>query len=211
MYANYINPIRKQLFIDDEYTEWVGEFGLNYSLIEALWTDVEELGNIDVFCKKFADYYWNLTSIKEKARRFASIECVGSSRLNRYGNEQTQEIAEATAFLRYNVGLFFKIELPTCDSIGCRYNKKEKHLCFQGSAESWGNRRDHVNNANYASFKALLYIVRQIRNNLFHGNKFDLEEKQRTRNILLVRTAAETIQVVLDHLEKAEFSLVNNS
>jgi hypothetical protein len=206
MYADYVNQVRGQLFADDEYAEWVAQFGLNYSLVEALWTDIQELGNIDRFCEKFAHYYWNIPAIKEMARRFTTIECVGSSRLNRYGNEQTEEIAQATSFLRHVTGLLSKGEAINCDIIGCRHSKKEKLICNPKSAASWANRRDHVNDADYASFKALLYIVRQIRNNLFHGNKFDLEREQKKRNIMLIKTASETMEIILDNLGEAEYA-----
>jgi hypothetical protein len=124
MYTDYITPIRSKLLKNEEYMEWTAQFGINYSLIEALWTDIEELGTIDKFCNKFCNYYWNLSSIQVKAMQFASIECVGCSKINRYGNEQTEEIAQATTFLRYHAGLFNENNIPDCNLIGCHHDKQ---------------------------------------------------------------------------------------
>ena len=56
----------------------------------------------------------------------------------------------------------------------------------------------------HAAFKALMYIVRQIRNNLFHGNKLEIKEDQYQRNKKLVQTAASITKVILDNLKNAE-------
>lgn len=204
MYSNYVHEIRKQVFTNTKYSKWVSKFSMNYSLLEALWTDIEEIGDIDNFCKRFCYYYWPLQQIKEKSQLFASIECVGSSKINRYRNEQTETIAQATSFLRYSVDLFNDYNLPECDTINCYHRKKVKNICNKSSAKNWARRSDHKDNIAYASFKALMYIIRQIRNNLFHGNKFDTEEQQLARNIVLVKNASKTVEFILDHLNRVE-------
>lgn len=50
-------------------------------------------------------------------------------------------------------------------------------------------------------FRALMIIVRQIRNNMFHGKKMDIvDETQYQRNKELVRFAAEITGLILDNL-----------
>ena len=53
-------------------------------------------------------------------------------------------------------------------------------------------------------FKAMMVIVYQIRNNLFHGRKLELEEAQLQRNTGLIATARDIVFTLLDHLEEAE-------
>jgi len=49
-------------------------------------------------------------------------------------------------------------------------------------------------------------IIRQIRNNLFHGNKLQIENKQYNRNKKLVQVAASITNVILDNLKNAELN-----
>lgn len=49
-------------------------------------------------------------------------------------------------------------------------------------------------------FTAMMELVRQIRNNLFHGQKMDLEDAVYERNKELVRLGAKITTVILDHL-----------
>jgi hypothetical protein len=56
-------------------------------------------------------------------------------------------------------------------------------------------------------FRAMIELVRQVRNNLFHGKKMELNEPQiYERNKGLVRLGAEITTVLLDHLEQAEIA-----
>jgi hypothetical protein len=51
-------------------------------------------------------------------------------------------------------------------------------------------------------FRAMMILVRQIRNNLFHGMKMELSQPQiYERNKELVRLGAKITTVILDHLE----------
>jgi hypothetical protein len=54
-------------------------------------------------------------------------------------------------------------------------------------------------------FRAMIELVRQIRNNLFHGKKMELNELPvYERNKNLVQLGAEITNVLLNHLEEAE-------
>ena len=50
----------------------------------------------------------------------------------------------------------------------------------------------------------MMYIVRQIRNNLFHGRKLELRHRQYERNKCLVMTAEKITALLLEHLVEAE-------
>jgi hypothetical protein len=54
------------------------------------------------------------------------------------------------------------------------------------------------------SFKALMIMVTQVRNNLFHGRKLELDDYQLHRNICLVTIARNITVTLLDHLQEAE-------
>jgi len=57
-------------------------------------------------------------------------------------------------------------------------------------------------------FKAMMQMVRQIRNNLFHGRKMELIEREvYDRNKTLVRLAGEITTLLLDNLYSAEKSI----
>ena len=59
-----------------------------------------------------------------------------------------------------------------------------------------------------SGFHALMTIVRQVRNNLFHGNKMEYAPiEQYERNKFLVRIAYEVTQILLDNLVTAEGSV----
>jgi hypothetical protein len=51
-----------------------------------------------------------------------------------------------------------------------------------------------------SEFQAILEIIKQIRNNLFHGMKMNLEENQYKRNKELIAIASELMTEILDNL-----------
>ena len=53
-------------------------------------------------------------------------------------------------------------------------------------------------------FNALLTIIKQIRDNLFHGRKIELAPEQYNRNKELIGLSVELTTVILDNLENAE-------
>jgi hypothetical protein len=130
------------------------------------------------------------------AKEFASIECVGSNKDSIYG--QTNEIARATMYLRYYCNLF-ENEIPTCDSINCRQHKIDKGFCTKENGLLWEKYYDPV-----SAFKALIYIIRQVRNNLFHGHKLSLEPDQFERNKILVRLSSQVTDILLEYLIDSE-------
>jgi hypothetical protein len=194
MTSEYINLIRTDLF-KTKYKKKVSTFMMDYSLLEAYWKDSEELENMDRFCKKYSSYYWNKNKIKKFTKTFASIECVGSSKINRYGRTPSDEIVQVTKFLRDELNIIYN-----GNNI---FSSENRNL----TGEQWKQRRDNESDIEYTSFRALMYIIRQIRNNLFHGNKFDLETEQQERNKLLINTSIKTVKFILNHLSKAELEV----
>jgi len=194
MTSDYIDLIRTDLF-KTKYKKKVSTFMMDYSLLEAYWKDSEELGNIDNFCKKYSTYYWNKNKIKKFAKTFASIECIGNSKINRYGRTPSDEIVQITKFLRNELNVSYN-----GNDILSSENRRL-------TDEQWKQRRDNDIGIEYTSFRGLMYIIRQIRNNLFHGNKFDLETEQQKRNRLLINTSIKTVKFILNHLSKAESKL----
>ena len=168
----------------------------NYELIEGFWRS--KYGNHDeafnLFVKEFGDEFWNITDIKKMATQFASIECVGS---NRHGGfVQTEEIAKATMYLRYFSSLFKK-NIPKCNEINCREYKQEQKLCTKLNGRKW-TKKNHA----YSSFKAIMFIIRQVRNNLFHGSKFSMAPNQYKRDKKVVALSARTTEIIIDRLPK---------
>ena len=166
----------------------------NYEWLEHFWRYKYNNGNasIDSFIREKGLFYWGLENIKGLAREFASIECVGSN--ENPDNAQTKEIAKATMYLRYYCNLFVE-EIPSCTSIICREHKIGNHYCTQENGRFWKNSFNTI-----SAFRALIFIVRQVRNNLFHGHKLSLEPEQYSRNKILVQLSAEVTDILLTNL-----------
>ncbi|MBS1623500.1 MAG: hypothetical protein JST83_05740 [Bacteroidetes bacterium] len=169
----------------------------NYEWLEGFWRYRYNKGNssIDNFITDTCHYYWATDEIKQLAREFASIECVGSNCEPDY--TQNHEIAKATMYLRYYCNLFTD-HIPVCNGL-CRHHKIATAKCSQAQGQLWCR----LNNDNKAAFKALMYIIRQIRNNLFHGHKMTLEQNQFNRDKILVALAARTTSFLFESLEHA--------
>lgn len=197
MDARFINKFREKLSEDTEYHKFRQDFHENYEWLEGYCRGKSI--SCDTFCKKYGAYFWSLSQIQELAKEIAFDECVGNSDNGNY--EQTQEIAKATMYLRYKAGLTTSKVIPDCSSIGCKSYKSDKGWCNETYANLWTK-------GDYAAFKAVMYITRQIRNNLFHGHKLDLEnEQQYERNKKLIKTAANITKVILDNLIDVEDNL----
>lgn len=69
---------------------------------------------------------------------------------------------------------------------------------------------EHANKWTSTSFIALFSIIKQIRDNLFHGQKIDLDPIQYARNIELVQIGAELTDVLLINLVAAETNHFQN-
>lgn len=191
MDANLIQEFRRKIASDEEYRRSRRDFHENYEWMEAYWR--EKYRDLDQFCRVCGPHFWSLEEARNSAREFASDECVGSSKNPSY--EQTEEVAKATMYLRYRAGLFrAEDEIPDCSTIGCREYKSDYGWCNETMADQWTS-------GEHAAFKALMYIVRQIRNNMFHGRKLEIGSSQYDRNRRLVQIAATVTGAILDNLE----------
>ena len=169
-------------------------FHENFEWLEHYWRSKCDNSQdyYDRFIMNAGYFYWHIHQIRDLAKQFASIECVGSSTNPRH--VQTGAIAQATMYLRYCCGLFDE-EIPTCIQIGCRKHKIDAGLCNIDTGRKWKADFDPV-----FAFKALMYIIRQVRNNLFHGDKLSLEPEQFERDKKLVALSCETTAVILAQL-----------
>ncbi len=183
---------------DKEHHRDRRNFHENYEWLEHFWRYKYKKGDnsIDDFITQKGQFYWNIKSIRVLAKEFASIECVGSNKDPDYA--QTLMIAQATMYLRYICNLYDK-DTPTCDTISCREHKIRKGHCTKSNALLWKKDFDPV-----FAFRALMFIVRQVRNNLFHGHKISVEPDLFKRNKVLVELSAQVTEVLLTNLFESE-------
>jgi len=148
---------------------------------------------LDKFCQRFGDYYWNLEELRESAWELAGQGCVGKS-TDEY--KPSDEVIKATMFLLHKTEIKpGKDEVPGCDAVNCHKTRHGLQLCnAPQQADEW----------NRSGFKAAMYIVRQIRHNLFHGRKLEVEPRQYERNRQLVSSAQQITDLLLEHLVEAE-------
>jgi len=174
MNAYSIKTFRSRLNDDPENHLARSVFHENYEWIEG-FLKIYKKNEISKFCSEFGDYYWHLDEIRALARELSFFPPVGSSTLN---FEPTPTIKSATYFLKYSSGL--DIPFP-----------QEDHELILSSR--WrGN-----------SFYAIFSIIKQIRDNLFHGAKMDLEQDQYDRNRILVGIGSKFTSIILDKLDEA--------
>lgn len=178
MNAQQIKQFREKLNFDKENLELRRRLHENYEWLESYWQDNYKGNNhIDKFCNDFSNFYWSLTEIKNIAHKLALYPPVGSSKRN---FEPSITIQRATFFLRHFSDLFENV-FPDTD------NEKE-------IASHWSK----------SPLNAVLTIVKQIRDNLFHGRKMELNEPQYTRNKELINMAVQFTDLVLENLVLAE-------
>lgn len=236
MTIDIINATRKKIFGNKSDYDNISKFMMLYSFLEAYWTDSEDINNMNSFCKAYSDFYWKIDELRKLSEYYISTECIGSSNINRKRNIQDEKTAQATMYLRGN--LLSSISFNCVESCrydkrtACyklsekeyskqkspKMNKKElalykdhdvygKKLCSTLSSDIWKGQFEHISKE-YASFRALMEIIRRIRNNLFHGNKFDVtNENQYVRNINLIINSSKIIELILDELD---ISNINN-
>ena len=199
MNANFLKRIIDKIRSDKDHLNDRRVLHENYEWLEHFWRKKYGRGDqsIDDFISEKANFYWETNEVKELAKGFASIECVGSNKESNYS--QNQEIASATMYLRLHCSLFAEI-IPECISLNCRHHKTYTDRCTVASGRRWKN----LDNDNYAAFKAIMYILRQIRNNLFHGHKMTLENDQFQRDKALVSMAVQTTDFLIDKLVESE-------
>lgn len=196
MNADFINVFRKKIIRDKDNRKFRRDFHENYEWLESYWRG--KFSTLEKFCKKYGKYFWSLKNIQDLAKKLAFTRCMGNSKDSSY--KPTEEIMKATMYLRK------KFESETLannvidySQIECKFYELCRIRCNENYANQWED-------TNYASFKALMYIIRQIRNNLFHGNKLQIENEQYNRNKKLVQVATLITNVILDNLKKAELN-----
>jgi len=178
MLATQIRLFREKLAQDKENLDVRRTLHEHYEWLESYWQNRFKGNNhIDKFDKELGEYFWNLKQTKTIAYKVAFYPPVGSSK-NDF--QPSISIQRATYFLRYFSDLFEE-EFPDTS------NEKEIGILW-----------------NKSSFAALLTIVKQVRDNLFHGRKMELEEPQYTRNKELITMCVEVTTIILDNLEQAE-------
>jgi len=174
-----IAQFRIKLNNDPENQNLRREFHENYELLEAYWKAKFQKGNGDeMFANKFNQYYWSLIDVQNIAKEFSLLRPVGSSSFNFI---PTPNLNKATFHLKY----YANYNDPLC----IETNEQEKE---QG--KDWKS----------GSFQALLTIVTQVRNNLFHGGKIQLEDEQYNRNKTLVMLSRNLTDILLLKLEEEE-------
>ena len=178
MDASQIRLFRERLDQDKENLRIRRTLHEHYEWLESYWQNRYNGNNhIDQFDREFGNFYWDRKDTKSIAREFSFYPPVGNSKMN---FEPTVSLQRATFYLRYFCDLNEE-EFPDTS------NEKEVGGAWTKSP-----------------FVALLTIVKQVRDNLFHGRKMELEEPQYTRNKELIGMSVEVTTIVLDNLEKAE-------
>ena len=199
MDAHLLSDVIRNIKADEEHHNERRIFHENYEWLEHYWKENyrNKNGTIDDFILNKGDYYWNLPDIQSIAISVASLECVGSNR--NPDSTQTKVIANATMYLRYYCNLF-NDKYPTCDTVNCRQHKKDIGRCIMEDGLLWS-----ANFSSRLAFKAVIYIVRQVRNNLFHGQKLSLEPFQFERNKVLIHHCAGFTDIFLSRLIESEY------
>jgi len=182
MVSYEIRDFIDRLNLDLENKEIRRRFHENYEWLESYWKIKFGGNNGDqLFCNNHGEFYWQINEIKNIAKELTKIRPVGASNNN---FEPTPNILRATFFLKYR-----------------------SELIEDGEIEDNHEEIAHADNWNATSFKALFSIIKQIRDNLFHGRKIDLDELQYERNRVLVQIGANLTDVLLLNLIEAEENL----
>jgi hypothetical protein len=193
MQAEELIAVTDEFKANPEYREARRNFHERYEWLEGYWRQCPGIGNLDKFCQRFGDYYWNLEKLRESAWELAGQGCVGKS-TDEY--RPSDEVIKATMFLLHRAEIKpGKDEVPGCDAMDCHKTRHGLELCnAQQRAGDW----DH------SGFKAVMYIVRQIRNNFSHGRKLEVESRQYERNRQLISIAQQIMDSLIEHLVEAE-------
>ena len=180
MHGAEITLFRKKLNQDIENKRARQTFHEQYEWLDAYWDEKYKSNEIRQFSKEFHSFYWKIKELTEIAREYSIITPVGNSDL---GFEPTLDIERATFYLKYK-----------CDLHNIQLIEVETEI-------------EKANDWKYSAFYALMLILKQIRDNLFHGKKMELNNEPYERNKLLVDLASKATTIILDNLEEAEASL----
>jgi hypothetical protein len=193
MLARELQSFIEAVHQDEEYREARRNLHENYEWIEGYSIQHQRIGDIERFINCFDDYYWRIDEFRDLAWNLASQGCVGKSNDN---YNPTQEIMNATMYLLHRAGIGDEQqEVPGCSTMDCIKVRRNLELCDADQrARDWDG----------SGFKATMYIVRQIRNNLFHGRKIELRPRQYERNKRLIITGEHITALILEYLDEAE-------
>ena len=182
MVSYEIRDFIDRLNVDLDNKEIRRRFHENYEWLESYWKRkfVGNNGN-QQFCNNHGEFYWQIDDIKNIAKELMKLRPVGASNNN---FEPTPNILRATYFLKYRSSLF-----------------------EDGEIESNENEIEQADYWTSDSFNALFAIIKQIRDNLFHGRKIDLDINQYERNKDLVQICAKLTDLLLENLIEAEANL----
>ena len=182
MISYEIRDFIERLNVDIDNKEIRRRFHENYEWLESYWKRkfAGNNGN-QQFCNNHAGFYWQIDDVKSIAKDLTKLRPVGASNNN---FEPTPNILRATYFLKYRSDLFEDNEI-----------------------ENNQNEIEHADNWTSDSFSALFSIIKQIRDNLFHGRKIDLDLIQYERNKVLVQIGANLTDRLLENLIDAETNL----
>jgi hypothetical protein len=135
------------------------------------------------FAKEHGANLWNVQSVQDIAVKLANAECVGNG-----ANEAPphSEVKYAHELLQQMFGIDHQI---TCQHV-CRVNKRTACLSIVP--------RDF--SPPVSPSMALYRIIYQVRCNLFHGDKVDLDVFQIDRDEFLVSCGTELMDVTLHYI-----------
>lgn len=184
MISHQILSFKERLMSDEEYLKIRRNFYENYEWIESFWNQKFPNDKFDGFCRSLGSFFWEIDTINTKAKELTKKRTVGNNMNVDYN--PSQNVINATAYLKCNLDLGE-------DEIEITEEDRE-------NARRWSDDR-------HSKFHALMTIIRQIRNNLFHGSKIDLESRQYQRNKELIQISVIITKLILESLTSAEETL----
>ena len=176
-----IDRFRKRIAKDRENLLARRSFHEQYEWLEAFWQHrYGGKNHVSRFAQEFESFFWAIPDFRALTGELSAYTPVGSSNNN---FDPTKSVRRATFFLRHHCGLY-EYDFP--DDGG------ESELGLE-----WKK----------SPFEAILTIMKQVRDNLFHGRKMDLEDDKYRRNKELVTMSSNITKAILDKLTEAEQSL----
>jgi hypothetical protein len=181
-----------------EYSEFYKLWGFFNSIYNILYANPHEWQRIGQFSidSRFA-LIWDRLAQSPAVRNLAEQPCVGDGRY-RYAPSPRVRIAFHT------LRSIFQINLQNvCQSAKCQSrHQKNIPICL---TQQWLNSPQVVakpEDAPYTPLGATLLIVYQIRNNLVHGSKGEIQGPEYQRNLLLVQNGGEITRTLLEEVKK---------
>jgi len=171
------------------YRVW-GYFNRIYDIIyleKAEWQRIALFSLDPRFTNIWEDY-------KPYACQLAKAPCVGNGR---GGLKPTDHIRIATRTLR---GYFDINTEDICKSEKCQ-SRIIRCSDWQGEQPPVAINPQEPNHAKYTLLGATLIIIYQVRNNLFHGSKYEYDGEEYKRNRFLTGTSASIIQSVVERAQ----------